>query len=398
MNNNLRGTCLAVGIALGAVAHAEVKPIVDTRLRFESVEQDGVVQTADALTLRARLGFESGKVAGTALLAEGEFVRPIVEDYNSTTNGNVAYPVVADPRSSELNRLQLSNSSLPLTAVTIGRQRITLDDHRFVGNVGWRQNEQTFDAIRVVNQSVPHMTLDVTYLDQVNRVFGRDSVQGRYYGDSVLANVSYDTRPGKLTAFAYRVAIDPIAGVPGAVRDASATFGLRYAGARSIDAVKVSYIASYATQHETASNPLSFDLDYYLGELQAAYGPYSLGAGVEILEGDGAKGFTTPLATLHKFQGWADKFLTTPVDGIDDRYLTAGISRQHWAAFDALSVAASYHSYAAERGSVRYGAEADLQAQAKWRQLTGTLKYANYRAANLLTDTTKWWLQVEYVW
>jgi hypothetical protein len=238
----------------------------------------------------------------------------------------------------------------------------------------------------------------VTYLDQVNRVFGRDSIQGRYYGDSVLANASYDTKPGRLTAFAYRVAIDPIAGVPGAVRDASETFGLRYSGARWIDAVKLSYIASYATQHEAARNPLSFDLDYYLGEINAAYGPYSLGAGVEILEGDGAKGFTTPLATLHKFQGWADKFLTTPVDGIDDRYLTAGISRQRWAALDVLSVVASYHSYAAERGSTRYGSEADLQAQAKWRHLTGTLKYASYRAANLLTDTTKWWLQIEYVW
>ncbi len=63
-----------------------------------------------------------------------------------------------------------------------------------------------------------------------------------------------------------------------------------------------------------------------------------------------------------------------------------------------LSVIASYHRYAAEHGSMRYGSEADLQAQAKWRRLTGTLKYANYRADNLLTDTTKWWLQVEYVW
>ena len=127
-------------------------------------------------------------------------------------------------------------------------------------------------------------------------------------------------------------------------------------------------------------------------------GAYSLGAGVEILEGDGSKGFTTPLATLHKFQGWADKFPATPVDGIDDRYLTAGASRQHWAALDALSVVASYHRYAAQRGSMRYGSEADLQAQARWRRLTGTLKYADYRANGLLTDTTKWWLQVEYIW
>jgi hypothetical protein len=398
MNSMVRALCLALGIAVCVNARAELKPILDTRLRFEGVEQDGIASAAEAMTLRARLGFESGKIAGTTLLAEGEFVWPIVEDYNSTTNDNMAYPVVADPRSSEVNRLQLSNSSLPLTTVTLGRQRIVLDDHRFVGNVGWRQNEQTFDAIRVVNKSVPHLTLDVTYLDQVNRVFGRDSPQGRYYGDSVLANASYDAAPGKLTAFAYRVAIDPLAGVPGAVRDASQTYGLRFAGARPVDAVKLSYIASYATQQDAADNPLSFDLDYYLGELKAAYGAYSLGAGVEILEGNGAKGFTTPLATLHAFQGWADKFLTTPANGIDDRYLTAGFSRQKWAALDMFAVVATYHRYAAEHGSMRYGSEVDLQAQAKWRRFTGTLKYAGYAADRLLTDTTKWWLQVEYVW
>ena len=411
MNTNRRWVptlCLCIAAALCAAARAEpsahddfvadTKPILDARLRFESLEQDGVAQTASALTLRARLGFESGKVASTALLAEGEFVRPLVEDYNSTINGKTAYPIVADPRSSELNRLQVTNTSLPLTTVTLGRQRIVLDDQRFVGNVGWRQNEQTFDAVRVVNKSVPHLTLDATYLDQVNRVFGRDSVQGRYYGDSVLANASYDMAPGRLTAFAYRIAIDPIAGVPGAVRDASRTFGIRFAGAHPLGAAKLSYIASYATQQETASNSLSFDLDYYIGEINAARGPYSLGAGVEILEGDGSRGFTTPLATLHTFQGWADKFLVTPADGIDDRYLTAGISRQHWAAMDTVAIVASYHRYAAERGSIRYGSEADLQAQAKWRRLRGALKYANYRADNLLTDTTKWWLQVEYVW
>jgi hypothetical protein len=399
---------LCIAAAVCATARAEpslyddfvtdAKPILDTRLRFEGVEQDGIAQTAEAMTLRGRLGFESGKVANSTLLVEGEFVRPLVREYNSTISGNTVYPIVADPRSSELNRLQITNTSLPLTTVTLGRQRIVLDDHRFVGNVGWRQNEQTFDAIRIVNKGMPHLTVDVTYLNQVNRIFGRDSVQGRYHGDSVLANVSYDTAAGKFMGFAHRIAIDPIAGVPSAVRDSSQTFGVRFVGARPVGAAKLSYIASYATQQETASNPLSFDLDYYLGEINAAHGPYSLGAGVEILEGGGAKGFTTPLATLHKFQGWADKFLMTPVDGIDDRYLTAGISRQHWAALDVFSITASYHRFVAEQGPMRYGSEVDLEARAKWRRLTGTLKYANYRADDLLTDTTKWWLQVEYIW
>ena len=390
--------CLAAVIAVCGIARAELKPIVDTRLRYESVEQDGVAQSAEALTLRGRLGFETGKVAGTSLLAEGELVRPLDEDYNSTTNGHTAYPVVADPHSSEVNRLQLTNTSLADTTVTLGRQRIVLDDHRFVGNVGWRQNEQTFDAVRIVNKSVPHLTLDLTYLDQVNRVFGRDSVQGRYYGDSVLANVAYDTTLGKVTAFGYRVAIDPLPGVPGAVRDASQTYGMRLAGTRAVNAVELSYVASYATQQDTARNPLSFDLDYYLGEVIAARGPCSFGAGVESLEGDGFKGFTTPLATLHRFQGWADKFLVTPIDGIDDRYLTAAVSRPQWGALDGLSLVAALHRYSAERGSLRYGSEANLQAQAKWRHLSGTLKYAEYRADHLLMDTTKWWLQLEYIW
>jgi hypothetical protein len=396
--SGMRALCLVIGVAVCATSHAELKPILDTRLRLESVDQDGVAQTAEAFTLRGRLGFESGKFAGTALLAEGEFVRPIDADYNSTVNGNTAYPVIADPRSAEVNRLQLTNTTLPGTTVTLGRQRIVLDDQRFVGNVGWRQNEQTFDAIRIANKSVPHLTLDVTYLDQVNRVFGRESVQGRFYGDSVLANASYEMAPGKLTAFAYRIAIDPIAGVPGAVRDASQTFGVRFAGSHPLDAVKLSYVASYATQQETARNPLSFDLDYYLGEINAAYGPYRMGAGVEVLQGNGSRGFATPLATLHMFQGWADKFLATPADGIDDRYVTAGISRQRWAALDLFSIVGSYHRYSAEHGSMRYGSEADLQAQAKWRRVTGSLKYAHYEADRLLTDTTKWWLQIEYIW
>ena len=259
--------------------------------------------------MRARLGFESGNVAGTALLVEGEFVRPIVEDYNSTINGNTVYPVVADPRSSELNRLQMTNSSLPLTTVTLGRQRIVLDDHRFVGDVGWRQNEQTFDAIRIVNKSVPHLTLDLTYLDQVNRVFGRDSAQGRYYGDSVLANASYEMTPGKLTAFAYRIAIEPLAGVPGAVRDASQTFGVRSRvrirwGREAV----VRRVVRHSARRQPAIPCRSTSTTTSARSMRPT-DAYSLGAGVEILEGDGSKGFTTPLATLHKFQGWADKFL-----------------------------------------------------------------------------------------
>jgi hypothetical protein len=153
------------------------KPLIDLRLRSEHVDQDGVREEADAVTLRARLGFETGKFQHTSFVAEGEALWPWRSDYNSTTNGHTAFPIVNDPESYEINRLQLANTSLPDTTVVVGRQRVTLDDERFVSRVGWRQNEQTFDAIHVTNTSLRNLTIDATYLDQVNRVLGKDAAR-----------------------------------------------------------------------------------------------------------------------------------------------------------------------------------------------------------------------------
>lgn len=384
-------------------AISEAKPIVDARMRFEGVDQEPMAEDAEALTLRARLGFETGKAWETALLAEGEFLWPLRSDYNDTLNGKTRYPTVADPESYEINRLQLTNTLLPQTTVTLGRQRINLDDQRFVGNVGWRQNEQTFDSLRIVNKTVTNFTVDVAYVSQVNRVFGKDSPQGRYEGDSYFANLSYQLPIGKLTAFGYLLEFDPIAGAPvaisnTAVRDSSQTYGVRFAGDRPLSKIKLAYAFSYAQQTEYRDNPLNFDNDYFLAELTATYRQYYVGVGTEVLEGNGVKGFTTPLATLHKFQGWADKFLTTPANGIDDRYVNAGFTLKGVGPLDTLSAQASYHQYEAERLSLDYGDELNLQVQGKFQRFLGTIKYADYSADRLFTDTTKLWVQLEYVW
>lgn len=379
-------------------ALSQTKLLLDTRMRYEGVEQDPVAEEAEAVTLRARVGFETGKLWNTSLVAEGEFVWPIVSDYNSTTNGKLQYPIVADAESYELNRLQLTNASLPGTTLTFGRQRILLDDHRFVGDVGWRQNEQTFDSIRFVNRSFKNTVIDVSYIDQVNRVFGKESAQGRYEGDSVLANVSYQLPMGKLTAFGYLLEFDPIAAVPAAVRDSSETVGVRFAGERPIRDLKLGYALSYASQSERGDNPLAFDLDYYLGELTAMFGRYSFGGGLEVLEGNGTKGFTTPLATLHRFQGWTDKFLVTPPHGIEDYYVNGGVTFKNVVTIESVTFLASYHTYDAERIALNYGNEINLQLLAKLGKFAGSLKYGEYRADDFLTDTKKYWIQFEYVW
>ena len=387
------GGAHADGLAPVLSAARESKPIVDLRLRSESVDQRGMPEDADAITLRARLGFETGKAWNTNLLAEADLLCPFDTGYNSTVNGKTMFPVVADAETYELNRLQLTNTSVPDTTLTVGRQRINLDDQRFVGNVGWRQNEQTFDSVRVVNKSIASVTVDLAYVDQVNRVFGKDSAAGRYNGANYLANVSYQLPAlGKLTGFAYLLDFRE------APRDSSETYGLRFTGERPVRKIKVAWLASYARQQEHANNPLRFEENFYTIELTGTFRQYSLGAGLEVLEGDGVRGFSTPLATLHKFDGWADKFLTTPPNGIERRYLTLGYTTKGVGVLDTLSANAVYHQFQSNRLEIDYGSEVDLQVQAKWHRFNGLLKYADYRADRFATDTTKYWLEINYIW
>src|SRR5689334_9454692 len=246
------GQSRADGLSPISGAFGETKPLFDLRLRSEEVDQAGLADDSHATTLRLRAGFETGKAWNTALLVEGEGIVPIQTDYrpDPTIPEMTTHPVIADAENYEINRLQITNTSLPGTTITLGRQRIALDDQRFVGPSAWRQNEQTFDALRVVNRSIANLVIDATYFDKVNRVFGERSPQGDYSGDSGLLNVSYQTKVGKLTGFGYLLDFQNIVGVPAAVRDSTKTYGARFAGEQPAGKVKLAYALSYAKQSE----------------------------------------------------------------------------------------------------------------------------------------------------
>jgi hypothetical protein len=389
-------------------AFGETKPIIDFRLRSESVHQDGLLEDAEALTLRGRLGFETGKAWNTTLLIEGDFLVPLIDDYRQdpAIPEMTTYPVVPDPESYEINRFQLVNTSIPGTTLTLGRQRIALDDQRFVGPVGWRSNEQTFDGFRFQNRSVTNLVIDLTWFNQVNRLFGPDSPQGRYEGDSFLTNVSYQTKIGKITGFSYLLDFRPLPDAPPAmrlqgVRDSSSTYGFRFAGEKPVGKIKLGYMASYAEQIDWGDNPIDYAVPYWNLEVSTTWKQFTVGVGEESLGGDGVKGFTTPLATLHKFQGWADKFLATPANGLNDKYANFGVMLKGVGPLDTLSSVLSYHDYRAEHIRADYGHEWNLQVAAKWKRFNVMLKYADYyRGSGLpnVRDTDKLWAQVEFVW
>jgi hypothetical protein len=371
-------------------AYGETKYIVDWRVRYEYVEQDGFSDNANALTSRVRAGFESGAIGKTKLLAEIVGTSELSSQFNSTTNGQTQYPVVADPGGiAGINRFALINQSLARTKLTFGRQRLILDDARFVGNVGWRQNEQTFDGL-VSQTTGEKFAADFAYFTQVNRIFGPDSPNGEWNGDVVLLRGSRTFGFGKLTAFAYGMEFDE---APAASND---TFGLTLSGSRPFGETSLIYTLSAATQSEAGPNPADYSESYSKIEGGVSRGRFSVALGREVLGGDGSAAFVTPLATLHAFQGWGDKFLATPANGIDDGYLRFAYRANAGGPFESINISGFYHDFSADRGSADYGDELDLAVAARAGRITLTLKYAAFGAASLFTDTDKLWFSMDY--
>lgn len=383
-------------------AGVEVKPLLDARLRWENVDQDGISKQADAVTLRARPGVQLSS-DGFSVLAEGEGTIPLVEHYFSGLNAKTQYPLIPDPGNVEINRLQMQYRGVKHLVATAGRQRINIEDQRFVGSVGWRQNEQTFDAARVEYGTPKGFQADLTYAWSVRTIWGIDGTGARPQasrGDNVFATASYPTPYGRLTGFAFLVDQDnPILS---GYQQSSQSYGVRFAGARPLSKlVKLSYALSYARQSNYGHNPNDYRASYALAELGADVAAFKLGAGYELLGADAGQAYTsfqTPLATLHKFQGWADKFLVTPPNGIQDFYGQAGYGWKKVAGLDAVNALIVYHRFDSDRLSQHYGNEWDALLSAKKGRWTVVAKLASYQADTFATDTRKLWLQLEWAY
>jgi hypothetical protein len=391
------GLLLAVTCGASIAQEDSGGVLVDTdftfnwRVRYEAVDQAGFAEDASALTSRVRAGFESGSMADTRLLAEMVGTAEMSTRFNSTTNGQTSYPVVADPGGfAEINRFALINESLENTRLTLGRQRLILDDARFVGNVGWRQNEQTYDGL-VSQTSGEKFNATVAYINQVNRIFGPDSPNGEWNGDVILLNGSRTFGFGTLTAFAYNMEFDEAAGA------SNETFGFRLTGNQAFGESSFIYTLSAATQSEAGLNPANYSESYRKLEGGVNHGRFTAAAGMEVLTGNGSNAFVTPLATLHAFQGWGDKFLATPANGIEDSYVRFAFRPGVSGPFESVNIAGFYHQFDSELGSVSYGDEIDLSVAARIGRVTLTLKYAAYEAESLLTDTDKLWFSMDYV-
>ncbi|MDO6712450.1 alginate export family protein [Aliiglaciecola sp. 2_MG-2023] len=388
---------VAVAVALLSVSSASVNAEesiakamtsgtagVNFNLRYESVDQDNAVEDASALTLRTLLSYKSASYKNFSAMIEVEDTRIVLGqgDYTVGPTGynSGMYSVIADPEHTELDQGYIQYSKDNFTA-KLGRQVITMDNHRFIGHVGWRQDRQTFDGISVNYCPAKAVSLKYAYLTQRNRIFAEAA---DFDAKDHLLNASYNSSLGKITAYGYLLEID------NNVENSLDTFGIRFSGDSSVADTKIIYTAEYATQSSDSATT-SFDADYLMLEVGGVFSGVTAKVGYEVLgSDDGNYGFSTPLATLHKFNGWADVFLGTPAEGLVD--LSVTLSGQ----VAGGSLTATYHDFEADDASESVddlGSEIDLQYAYKISaNYSMGIKYAAYSGESGRVDTDKLWL------
>ena len=352
------------------------------RYRYEFVEQDGYDLNAGASTLRTAIKYDTKAFHGFLGGFEVEDVTAIGNKYMynnlgapGLNNGVTDRPAVADPEILEFNQLYLVYEGLHGTQVKAGRQEYMLDNQRFVGNVGWRQNHQSFDAAALKIGALKNWRFRYAYLDRQFTVTGYEN-----YMSTNLIHAAYDSPIGKAVAYGYLLDYNNSQ----LWRLSTATYGLRLDGKAELSRFDILYLAEYARQSDTANNPDDYDLGYMHARLGGEVKEWALNLGYEVLQGNGTSAVQTPLGTNHKFNGFADKFLITPANGLRDLYLDLSWGWKTW------SASAVYHFFDADEGGGSYGDELDLQVSYKtpWKQVFA-VKFAQYDAEGYATDTTK---------
>lgn len=370
-----------------------------SRYRYEFVNDDRLspaaqkLENANASTLRTSVGFQSAPLHKFNLGLNLEHVMPVGnKDFNDASNDLSDSATVVDPSGIELDQAYVGYRHNSSTDFKVGRQYLSYRKapfHRFIGTVLWRQNWQTQDALSVVNTSFTDTTIHYAYTWKVDRIFGNDAPEplSHFDSNSHLINLKYSgLAAGNLEAYAYLLDFD------NASAFSTQTFGLRFDGKRKYnETLSALYAAEYAYQFDYANNPNSIKSDYLTFEIGGKFEfiqaqlSATLKFTYEKLAGDGgADRFVTILGTNHAFQGWADRFLVTPGDGIEDLIGTAVIKHKE------ITLIVAYHQLGSDNLNYDYGNETDILLSSNFgKKVTLGLKYSDYDSDRNFSNLTR---------
>ncbi len=388
------------------------KPTLELRLAYEYVNINELSypnkHPGNEISLRTRVGYRTGEFLKTTAYIQLQNVTNLMEQfsfkrgYPGKIEGDTAQDFIGDPHGSRVQQAYLDFRFIPQTLIRLGRQEITLDDQRLIGNVDWRQNGQSFDALTIINHSVPNLTLFTSYINQVNTIFlGHMDLDAFYLFHATYTGIKEQS----ISAFVYLLDTEDESS---SARDCG-TYGIRAAGNVPIlKEIALKYAVDYAYQGDFQDGK-DHNANMFNAFLGAKINVFNVGAGFSYISGqDGNdKPFDTLFSTAHKFNGWADEFLATNggklTAGLKDYYIQAGVK------VIGTKFLAVYHYFDTtdEKNQFdgTYGDEIDLLAARKLtKNLSTLLKFAYYNRKdndssgylNPTTDKTVFWARLIY--
>lgn len=384
--------------------NAEIRP----RYEYADVKNNGV-DKGQAFTARTKLSVSAGLLGVDGLSANVGVISVNNFGWNKYDSkspyynpGSGKYDVIVDPQQAMLANAEVTYK-VGKTLLHAGRGQVNLDNQRFIGTVGWRQLERSYDSVFVANNSVKNLSLLAAW------VYGAQGVKAGATADAntILLHAAYTVMPElKITAYDYMVAVNhPVLTTYG-----SDTYGIALTGKANIGA-KLTYRAEYALQKDASMKLHGIkgkaDADYFNIDIGANVSGILIGANYELLSGstgtDGKTNFIPALGTNHKFNGWADHFYvadTGPSGGLQDMNIRLG-----YKAKGVGKLLAVYHQFTADKkmgGEDDLGTEIDALYANKIpgvNNLKGLLKGAFYKAGKVsgyTKDVNKFWVMLDY--
>lgn len=373
------------------------KATFQVRPRFEFVDDDGVAAAdpAKAFTVRTVLGYKTAPISGVTAYVEAEDIRALGDDYHiRVVQPKLQYAEVVDPERTAVNQAYLAGYGFK-----VGKQKVIYNNSRFIGDVAWRQDDQTFTAISYEKAKLlSWLDLQATYASKVSMISGQQ-------GDIRLPIVNLKARtPMGATVTAFWAGLE---GKEAATLTPANDFLLANASSvrsREYRVIRVDgkkgkflYDASFGRQvaYADGTDANAPDADYQ--DIQVGY---DFGRAVVKLQQEKLDPkFATPLATLHAFNGWADRFLVTPTGGLVDTNIK--VSGKAYG----LGLVLALHHFDAESGGLTFGNEIDASASKTFTpNWSGLVKLAHYDGsgetsgsqAAFSKDVTKLMVQADY--
>lgn len=422
------------------------KNLTSFRLRYEHVDQDGLavapvandkLKDAEGLTVRSLVGWQTAPFHNFSFAGQLIGVTKLMDNFNDR-KGNVTevdkagYAPIVDPNHFDINQLYVDWTGIKNTRFRLGRQQVNLDNVRFIGDIGFRQVIQVFDGASMLNKSLPDTEVYLAHFEQVTQITTKQRD-----GDLEVANVKYFISPTEtITGYGYFSNFDDLGfgnawfgagalnnnGVNNALADQSnKTLGLRLDGVHPFNPnLRALYTAEYAKQTDYADGDKRIDAHYYKLGGGVGIDNFSVRVDQELLSSnDSQYAFQTPFGTNHLFQGWVDKFLVTPRQGIKDTFVTATYKYADILFFADYHVLKSDEDFntvgggAASNGN-KYGTEWNVAATYNWtKNIMTKFEYGKYSEddhyaaganvannvagnRNRIRDTEKLWLTAMY--